>query len=338
MKKLLLLLLVSISFSLTTFSQTTATTSAETATAEDYERMIDNFYTISFRSVAYDNLDLTADEIKALDPIYMEYMRDKAKLVDRRQNLIERYQDEMSEDDRREDEAEESAEFIEDYWEIGIDEQRLRKEYFDRMEDAISYRKAFQFFLLEEAIQGRMNEEKIVEIVPVYIDMTRPELTYRRDINIYNEWMVDVKGEVSLDHDYTYNGLQKLTRALEAAAILSGSEVNNLRERANTIQTKADKMRDNTYADTHADHAREAFLMVVSMVEDIQKDKAITVTDKHLNDLRMAAEKIDPDVLYTDQATHVYSFFDQAQAVVNNIIQQVNWSVSEDTEANSDDK
>ena len=130
---------------------------------------------------------------------------------------------------------------------------------------------------------------------------------------------VDLNGKVGLDHDYTYDGLERLTKAVRATVSRVDGKVANLDNRLNQVMMKAAEMQKDPYADTHANSAKKAFMMLTEIMSDVQKLNATVVPTKHINDMRMAAEKIDVDVLYMDQSAHTYSFFEAAQKAVNNI-------------------
>lgn len=317
-------------------SNITTTEKATTAVEipnETYELMLDNYLRVKFREYAYTNLNLTSKEIIALDPIYMAYMKEKNELNDRRRELMADYREEMKEDDRAKDEAEESAEFIEDYWEINIDAQRLRKEYFDRMEDAIPYQKAFSFFLIEESLENRVSQERTYEFIPVLIDLDNSEITFYREQNRFNVWMknnnVDINGLVSLDHQYTYDGLKQLTRSIEATVDVVNGYIPDLQKNLDMIMEKATGMQQDAYADTHADMARQAFLMVVDVLEDVKALDGVVVSQANIDAMRKAAKNIDPKKLYMDQSEHAYMFFTQAQETINNIYSKQTTSMSQ---------
>lgn len=138
-------------------------------TPEEYETMIENHYNVKFREMAFEAMELTEDEITKLDPIYMDYVSDKRAIMDRRNKLINKYRDEMQEDDDAEEKADERADFIENYWETQIKEMELKKDYFDRFEDVISNEKAISFFLLEEKMQSRIEEANLIGLVPMMV-------------------------------------------------------------------------------------------------------------------------------------------------------------------------
>lgn len=314
-------------------NSTTLRTSAE----DSYERMLDAYLKVKFREYAYETLNLTKEEIIALDPIYMSYMDDKDRLLDRRAVMVKEYREEMMEDDRLQDEINESADFVENYWENKIAVDELRKDYFDRMEDKIPYDKALRFFMLEENAEAQILLARQTDYFPILIEVeveepmvmnkaAETETSSTRtimEIDNYNLWMkennVDLNGKVGLDHDYTYDGLERLTKAVRATVSRVDGKVANLDNRLKQVMSKAAEMQKDPYADTHANLAKEAFMMLTEVMSDVQKLNATVVPTKHINDMRMAAEKIDVDVLYMDQSAHTYSFFEAAQKAVNNI-------------------
>lgn len=138
-------------------------------TVEEYERLIQNTFQVNFRTYVVEQLGLNSEQITRFTPLYMEYMDRRADLADKRARLVEEHKDEMSEDDSMEDENEETADFIENYWEVDIAEMELRKDYFDRMEDVISYENAMAFFMLEEDVSRSLRQAQMSAIMPMII-------------------------------------------------------------------------------------------------------------------------------------------------------------------------
>lgn len=144
-----------------------------TVTDEDYERLIENYLQVQFRTFAFETLELTEEEIVAFDPVYASYMQSKSDLINRKLRMVEEYKEEMAEDDSQEDEMDETGDFIENYWEVEIDEMELKKDYFDRLEDIVGPDRASAFFLLEESIQNRLQQVTLIEVIPMIIDVER---------------------------------------------------------------------------------------------------------------------------------------------------------------------
>lgn len=140
-------------------------------TVEDYETLIENHMKVKFRELAYKTLELTEDEIVKFDPLYSQYTEEKMKIVEKRSRLIENYKEEMKEDDDAKEKDEETAGFIENYWETQIKEMELQKDFFDRFEEVVSTDKAISFFLLEDRVQNRVEEGAVLRIIPMSIEV-----------------------------------------------------------------------------------------------------------------------------------------------------------------------
>ncbi|PHN04792.1 hypothetical protein [Flavilitoribacter nigricans] len=169
-------------------------------TPEQYETMIENYYNVKFREMAFESLELTEDEITKFDPLYAEYISRKKDIVQRRNKLVEKYRDEMMEDDDAEEKADERADFIENYWETQIKEMELKKDFFDRFEDIVSNEKAINFFLLEEKMQSRVEEASLIQIVPMMIEVREYYPTKKHKDTSMN-W--DEKKDMSTDKTTT---------------------------------------------------------------------------------------------------------------------------------------
>ena len=321
-----MLVLFCLALTTTSFGQKATTTTTKSPTASDYERIIAANYEVEFRKLAIETLDLTEKETEAFTPIYLAYMNEKSELMERRQKLVDEYKDEMAEDDTAEDEAEETADFIENYWEVDIAEMELRKDYFDKLEDKIPYDKAVTFFLLEEAVESDMQSMAVVNVIPTAIQVRRPYVAYRNQTDAYNTWMININGSVELDHAYTRNGLYKLVDAAAAIATSQNVTVTDMDMKAKEIKQLADGLQDNWRSTDHADKARKAFTMTADLMKSIQQKGNFTTLSTSVSDLEKAAKKIDPSVLMTEQADHIYNFFEQAQKVVNAMAKEAQMS------------
>ena len=132
----------------------------------DFEAWVDHEFQFDFRKMVDDVLQLEDDQQRDFNVIYLDYLKDQVALAKKQHNLLDEYQEEMKEDDTKKDEDGETADFIEDYWEVSIDQSDLRKEYFDRLEDAIGWEKAFNFFLLENDVRSRLHSVRVYKIFP----------------------------------------------------------------------------------------------------------------------------------------------------------------------------
>lgn len=137
-----------------------------THNSNDFEAWVNNEFQFDFRKMVDRVLQLDEEQQDKFNRIYLDYLKDQVALAQKQNKLLDEYAEEMKEDDTQEDEAEETADFIEDYWEVSIDQSDLRKDYFDRLEDAIGWKKAFDFFLIENDVRRRLHSVRVYRIFP----------------------------------------------------------------------------------------------------------------------------------------------------------------------------
>ncbi len=287
--------------------------------AETYERMIQNSFEINLRELAIKTLDLTEDQIIEFTPLYMDYMDEKAELMDDRLAMIEKYEAELSEEkDSEADKNEERAEFVEDYWQIDIDEMQLKNNFFDKFEDVIPYEKAMRFFDIEEAFRSRIARAELIAVMPVMVELEPIMVAYDTEKRSFDNWKtINIDGEVGLDHEFTHDGLDKLLSFTEAMVTMEGIDVNNFEARKNDIMKLADGLTKNWTSTDHADKAKKAFEHTADLIADIESNANVKLSGNQISDLKKAASAINPGELMTNQKEEVYTFFDHAQKVMN---------------------
>lgn len=301
--------------------------------AETYERLIENAFKVDFRSYAINRLGLNEAEITAFTPLYMEYMDERADLADKRARLIEEHAEEMSESNSAENKGQETADFVENYWEVDINEMELRKDYFDRMEDAISYEKAMAFFLLEEDLARSLSRVQLQRVVPAVSIIDLPaegmgstDPNRRNNKNGQEKSYLDFKidGEVALDHEFTQRGLKKLVYAAEAIAQAKNIEVPNWKQQKQKILNAADEITRNWRSTEHADKTKKAFKMTAEVFQTLQQRGMFTELYYETNQLTDAASRIDPSVNMTNQPEAVRAYFQRAESLVNAMADRAN--------------
>lgn len=287
--------------------------------AETYERMIQNAFEIDLRKLAINTLDLTEDQIIEFTPLYMDYMDEKAELMDDRLAMIEKYEAELSEKgDSEADKNEERAEFVEDYWQIDIDEMQLKNNYFDKLEDVIPYEKAIRFFDIEEAFRSRIARAELVAVMPVMVELEPIMVAYDLEKKSFNNWKtINIDGKVGLDHEFTHDGLEKLLSYAESMVTMEGINVDNFEARKNDIMKLADALTQNWTSTDHADKAKKAFEHTADLIAAIESEADVNLSDSQISDLKKAASAINSSALMTNQKEKVYTFFDHAQKVMN---------------------
>lgn len=297
-------------------------------TAEDYERLINSAFKVDFRAFVINQLDLSEEEIEGFTPLYLDYMTQKAEILDRRAQLVAEHREEMKEENN-DNEAEETADFIENYWETDINITQLKKDFFDKLEDEIPYRKAMAFFEIEEAVRQRIQRMQLVDLVPVVYEKVDPIATYYVALDDYNQWALDINGNVSLDHTYTHDGISKLTKAVGAMAAAEDIYVENWTEKKQKLMKMADDLTTNWRSLEHANTTHQAFMMLNEVFKAVTDDERFTGTKAWVNKLDKTARMINPAEQLTNQADAVVQYFDQAQSLVNELARQARMSEQE---------
>ena len=291
--------------------------------AQDYERMIKNTFEVEFRELAIEVLGLDEETIEEFTPIYLDYMEEKAEIMEERTALIKEHKDEMSEDQSVASIDEEAAAFVENYMELDIDEMQLEKNYYDKFEDIMTYKQAMRFFELEEGFRSRIARAQLVEYIPVMVELEPVYVVYEREKADFNNWKdINIDGRVSLDHNFTNDGLTKLLKKKKAMIEGEGIYVKNFDERQQKVMKKADEMRKNWKADEHAAMAREAFIMTANLLRDIHNNSGLNISEDMSVELLEEAKQINPNTLYVKQRDQVYNFFDKAEKVINRLTTQ----------------
>jgi hypothetical protein len=360
MKRLISVVLLSLVFIISVFAQR----NIEVSNA-DYEHLVESRLELNLRNYMINNLELTKAEVISFDPVFRKYMREKANLSNKKHMLLDDYTSEMLEDDRVSDEKEETADMIEDYWEFVIDEMELRKDYFDRFEDVLPLKKATDFFLLEEAFDNRLTYLNLVKLYPIIVEIEEnsaeavepikmpkkdkvnkttakktkqpkvSNISYKKEVEAYNNWMNDTDEKVALDHNYTHDGLTMLMHATMAVIKAENIFVPNLKAQKAAIIKLADELRQDPLSDKHADKAKKAFTKTADLFKVIQNQKPYFGSKQAIDELGVAANKIDPTKLMIPQAEQVYNFFQKAGEALNEMANDIDWVYAPSTKENS---
>lgn len=290
-------------------------------TTEDYRKYIDAKMEMEFRKATLEVLDLSSEQIKDFDAVFSSYMAKKENILETRLNLLDEFSEEMREDDSKKDEDGEKADFIENYLELGIADMKLKKRFFDKLEDKIGVDKAFQFFLWEDAVENRLIMNALTDIffqfrpldyIPNRIHAQTPEVenhsmlsnNTKQMINSFSSWVMKDRGQVDLSHEYTSEGLQSLVKVLEAVKMDMKASVPNFESKKATILSNASMMQKNWKSNKHADQTKAAFTAIAQIMTAIHGNSG----------LNAVAAKIDSKTLMTKQASTIYQFFDTANA------------------------
>jgi len=331
MKKLFTTLTLALAISAPSFAQQPVTNRAPDrgnnieANAEDFDKITDSKIYVNSRGQAISVLGLDEEQTKDFTPIFLDYTRSKDALAERRTNLVREYREEMAEDDTAKDEENETADFIENYWEIDIAYMEMKKDFFDRLEDVITARKALDFFAMEDMFNARANRAVVMEMLPTYEILVPVSISYQNELDDYHNWnRVNIDGKVGVDHNFTYDGLNQLLTAAEKMVMTENVNVNNFSARKDAILMKAEKLKKDWTSLNHADHARAAFIETSALLTEIANDTKFNSNSTKFGELDTVARNINPDTKLTDQADTIYQFFNTAETVVNGLVEKAN--------------
>lgn len=403
----------------------------EEVAAKDWNRYIDKRLEMNFRLAAIEEMYLTPDEIEVFNPFFDEYMDAKEEMTEKKFAIIDKYTKKLSKEDDVDDREEEVSDFIEDYWEAEIKSMKLKEKYFDKMENKLPYMKVAQFFLLEETVENRLKYDAMISKMPaiIIIDqklekdrnedqtgtsmdngtkdqtgtaMTTPtdsaegaeettknwdakeettdnttmsgnansensttsnsnletkeettdnttmsgnatsensttsnsnldadknttsktsstKLAFSNEITTFDNWVNTTRGQMSLDHDYTSNGLKALVAAIESTATATNTTVEGWATKKAKILKVADQITVDPKSTMHADWVSEAFMTIGGVVKTLNESNKYTYAHGQVSLLQSYATRINPDVLLLKQSDTVYNFFGTANQALKDI-------------------
>ena len=120
------------------------------------------------------------------------------------------------------------------------------------------------------------------------------------------------KEPMGLDHEFTHDGLMKLTAATQAVADQADYDV-----KADLDQVKeyANQIEKDPFETTHANSIRKAAETLAGSLHRMQEAKFPQLSSE-AQAVVNAADKIDPDVLTLDQKPAVKGFFNEAASLL----------------------
>lgn len=366
MKKAILMAVCSMGLLFTASAQVRQTSSTSDngmnqVTQQDYEWMLQAQNQVAFRTYVINTLNLSEQQIKDFDPMYADYMKAKNELAKKKTKLINDYIDEIAENDSPRNEENDKEEFMEDYLELQVDESKLRKETFDRMEDKITADNAFGFFMIEDMVANDYYKNMLQRIFTPYVVITTEvvpsnatttttpknattsptakstsstptakkgvDRKYRSDIDAYSAWVRNDNSEVKDPHHYTRNGLTSLVAAISAlgmACDVSNDQTFAMNKKK--IMANSEKLGVNPSSNEHPDIMRESFIMAAEMLQSLQQKCNYPTSTNYVTQAAEAARKIDVSKTSMEQASVIKDFFKKAQVAIDKMANDISWS------------
>lgn len=160
-----------------------------------------------------------------------------------------------------------------------------------------------------------ITEEEYTEPAPVINDVD-----YATPVAAYMAFTDDMEGEMGLDHEFSHDALTRLAAASVALADSKGvADAAGTDSKADRVMQLANDITKDPMAGDHADKIKQAAMLIVEMLEDVNTKASNGVATASLEELRSQAQDISAGTLTLDQKEDVRSFFAQARTVLQEL-------------------
>lgn len=171
--------------------------------------------------------------------------------------------------------------------------------------------------LVGEDVEVYENRDDVEAVnSPVVANTSDVAAGYEEEVNDYLAFTRDMKGKMSLDHDFSHGALTSLGTAIMAIAEAHDVDLTDNIKRSKQL---ADEIQVDPLAGDHADKIRMAALNYVESLERIDKWAMNNANASAIRELRKEAQQIKPETLTLNQKGDVRTFFDQAGDVLRNM-------------------
>ena len=127
----------------------------------------------------------------------------------------------------------------------------------------------------------------------------------------------NMNGEMGLDHEFSHKALTELANATAALAASKGLEDEaSVEGKATRVKRLAEEITRDPQATDHADKIKQASMLIVEMMEDVNKADNGQAGEA-ISKLRQEAQDMSPATLTLNQKENVRGFFSQARTVLN---------------------
>lgn len=117
--------------------------------------------------------------------------------------------------------------------------------------------------------------------------------------------------EMGLDHNYTSEGIERLSVALAALADENAPDDVEISQKKESMQQSADRIQQDPESLQHANIIKETFMEATSLMESIQQH-SFPDRESEVEDVRSAAEELDVETPTLEQEEKVKDFFRNA--------------------------
>jgi hypothetical protein len=116
-------------------------------------------------------------------------------------------------------------------------------------------------------------------------------------------------------HNYSSDSIRYLSAALSSLAREHNIKDLDIEQRVKSLEQYADRLQEDKQSTEHADMVREAFISITDLMADLG-NRLHPGQDKEIEQLRQAAQSIDPNQLLLEQKAQVQGFFTRASATL----------------------
>lgn len=306
-----------------------------------YERLMEKRLKINFRNYAIEALDLNKDQIINFDPIFLEYIRKKSNVADKKISMLEDYMKQS------ENKKKAQVNFIEDFYGLELNEMSMEKRYFKRFADAIGVDNAVEFYLMEDAAQNRMKNEMYADKMPVLIrierfsvlgdkkDMPETPMKKRTAMNMKHKaavdgfinWVKKSDADESWDYLYAARGLEAMAGAIMATYEASDWEAKNVEVRVKNIMEIAQQLKDTPVTDNQADIMREGVRQAAELLNDIQEKNDLAFLETETTTLQTLSYNIKDIELLENQTGRLNNYFREAASILEQMSWHIDWNI-----------
>jgi len=142
---------------------------------------------------------------------------------------------------------------------------------------------------------------------------------FATELTTFNTWVSSKKGQMSLDHSYTHDGLMALTAAIEATAQATNTSIEGWVATKSKIGEVANNITIDPKSNMHADWVSEAFVALSDAVKILNDKNEFTYADGQVSLLQFKAKQINSDILLLKQSNIVYDYFATANQALKEI-------------------
>ncbi|MEX2335720.1 MAG: hypothetical protein WD555_00440 [Fulvivirga sp.] len=142
--------------------------------------------------------------------------------------------------------------------------------------------------------------------------MEAPQQTQSQpaEVQDYVTYIENNGNNIDVSHEYTHDALTRLADALEGVAQGKNADLANDND-MQKLREQADRLKQEPSSDEHADVISQAFTSAANILDNLQEEY-FPEDDAQVEEVKNAAEAVDPNTTLTDQKDKVHNFFDKS--------------------------